>query len=78
MTEVLQSAIVYMFESLAANLVYGECASSNRASARVMEKSGMTLVSQWSEPDITGTSADHERYAIQREEWRQRHHVSAP
>ena len=32
MTEVLQSAIGYMFESLAANLVYGECASSNRSS----------------------------------------------
>jgi ribosomal-protein-alanine N-acetyltransferase len=79
MTEVLQSAIGYMFESLAANLVYGECVSSNRASARVMEKAGMTLVGQWSEPDITtGTCENHERYAIQLGEWRQQHHASAP
>jgi RimJ/RimL family protein N-acetyltransferase len=80
MTEALQSAINYMFESLAANVVYGECASSNRASARVMEKNGMILVSQWSESDATtGTSEIHERYAVQVEAWRQVHaHIVMP
>jgi len=71
MTEALQSAIDYMFETLAATVVYGECASSNRASARVMEKNGLRLVKQWSEADQSlGASEMHERYAIQKEEWR--------
>jgi RimJ/RimL family protein N-acetyltransferase len=77
MTEALQAALDYMFETLAAKLVYGECAKHNRASARVMEKCGLRLISQWSEPDTTGTSQMHERYAIQVEEWRQRRREAA-
>ena len=78
MTEALQSSIDYMFESLAASLVYGECASRNHASARVMEQVGMRLVSQWSELDAAGLSEMHERYAIQVQEWRQRRSEVAP
>jgi len=74
MTEALQSALGYMFASLAAKLVYGECAANNRASARVMQKNGMKLVGQWDELDtITGASELHERYAVEVEEWRQLH-----
>lgn len=71
MTEALQAAMSYMFEPLAATSVSGECASSNRASARVMEKVGMTRVHQWQENDTTtGKIETYERYMIQVAEWR--------
>src|SRR3712207_3840485 len=41
MTEALQAAVNFMFESLHAELVFGECAESNHGSARVMEKAGL-------------------------------------
>jgi hypothetical protein len=76
---VIFKAIDYMFEPLEARLVYGECASSNRASARVMEKCGLTLVAQWNEPDATtGTGETHQRYAIGVGEWRQQRSASGP
>lgn len=79
MTEALQAAINSMFGLLEARLVYGECASRNRASARVMEKCGLTLVAQWNEPDATtGADETHQRYAIGIGEWRQRHRASGP
>jgi len=79
MTEALQAAIDYMFEPLEARLVYGECASRNRASARVMEKCGLTLVAQWDERDpTTGAGETHQRYAIGVGEWRQRRSASGP
>jgi len=78
MTEALQSALDYMFETMAARMVYGECAKSNRASARVMEKSGLRLVDQWIEADtLTSAHETHERYAIRLEEWQQRRRESA-
>jgi ribosomal-protein-alanine N-acetyltransferase len=79
MAEALQAAINYMFGALEAKLVYGECASSNRASARVMEKCGLRLVAQWDEPDpTTGAGETHLRYAIGVGEWRQRRRESVP
>jgi [ribosomal protein S5]-alanine N-acetyltransferase len=72
MSEALQAGLGSMFETLAATLVYGECASSNRASARVMEKAGMALVHQWDEADpATGATETFYRYAMQVAEWRQ-------
>jgi ribosomal-protein-alanine N-acetyltransferase len=71
MTEALRGAIDYMFESLDASYVTGDCETSNRASARVMEKAGMATVEQWEEthPE-TGTSEAHTRYGLRREQWR--------
>ena len=43
MTEALHAALSYMFQSLKARRIFGECASRNTASARVMRKVGMTL-----------------------------------
>jgi RimJ/RimL family protein N-acetyltransferase len=74
MTEALRAAIDYMFGSLAATRIFGECASSSPASARVMEKAGMALVEQWDEIDpAIGRAEAHRRYALDVADWRQRH-----
>jgi RimJ/RimL family protein N-acetyltransferase len=71
MTEALQAACTFMFESLHAQRIFGECAGSNYASARVMEKVGMQLVHTWQEEDAaTGASEEHRRYAIDGAAWR--------
>ena len=71
MTEALRAAIDYMFGSLAATRIFGECASSNAASARVMEKADMTLVDRWDESDpTTGRAEAHCRYALDVASWR--------
>jgi ribosomal-protein-alanine N-acetyltransferase len=75
MTEALQATIGYLFGSLAATRIFGECARSNRASARVMQKAGMTLIDEWDERDpATDTIEAHHRYAIHVTEWRPQHH----
>jgi RimJ/RimL family protein N-acetyltransferase len=73
MTEALRAAIDYMFGSLAATRIFGECASINPASARVMEKAGMVLVDQWDAIDpATGQAEVHRRYVLDVADWR--HH----
>ncbi len=70
MSEALQGALSYMFQSLKARQVFGECASMNIASARVMEKVGMTLSATWIEhDDTTGEAEEHRRYAIDVKAW---------
>jgi len=65
MTEALQATVRFIFDSLGATSIFGECALSNRASARVMEKAGLTLAARWSERDAgTGVTEDHLCYAI--------------
>ena len=59
-----------MFHSLHARRVFGECASMNVASARVMEKVGMTLSATWIEQDqTTGEEEEHWRYTIDVTAW---------
>lgn len=66
MTEALRAAVDYMFDSLAASRVVGECAASNVASARVMEKAGLARVAEWDERDeATGVVERHYRYMIE-------------
>ncbi len=70
MTEALQAAINYMFETLDAHRIFGECASTNTASARVMEKVGMTLSAVWIEQnDVTNEEEEHRRYTIDVAAW---------
>ena len=70
MTEALQAMLKFIFESLGAESITGECALSNRASARVMEKAGLTLSARWPEHDAsTGVTEDHLRYAIHYADW---------
>ncbi len=67
MTEVLQCAVTFMFESLGAHQIFGECAASNHGSARVMEKAGLHLVAEWYENDAeAGMREKHRRYANSR------------
>jgi ribosomal-protein-alanine N-acetyltransferase len=76
MTEALRAACAFMFESLHAKRIFGQCASSNYASARVMEKVGMQLVHTWQEKDaVTGTPEEHRRYAIDIATWHCRNYT---
>jgi len=49
MTEALKCGIKYMFEELNANTISDHCVEDNPASARVMEKAGLTLTKEWEE-----------------------------
>ncbi len=70
MTEALHAAITYMFHSLHAQHVFGECASMNVASARAMEKVGMTLSAMWIEQNqTTREEEEHRRYTIDVAAW---------
>lgn len=70
MTEALRAAFSYMFQPLGAYLICGECASRNVASARVMEKTGMTLSAMWTEQnETTGEEEEHRRYTMTRTAW---------
>lgn len=67
MTEALQAAIAFMFESLDAQQIFGECAERNYGSARVMEKAGLEPTVEWYEHDtITGINEKHRRYTMRR------------
>lgn len=71
MTEALQAGLKHMFEDLSAGYVTGECAKSNRGSARVMEKAGMVLVNEWEEPDVaSGLTEINCRYGLQMQQWK--------
>ncbi len=71
MSEAHEAAVRYMFEVLDAGRVFGECASLNTGSARVMEKAGMTLCQAWMERnEATGAEEEHRRYAIDATDWR--------
>jgi RimJ/RimL family protein N-acetyltransferase len=76
MTEALEAACTFVFESLHAQRIFGECAGSNVVSACVMEKVGMQLVHTWQEKDAaTGTYEEHRRYVLDVAAWRRRNHV---
>lgn len=80
MTEALNEALAFMFESLRAGRIYGECASSNRASARVMERLGMTCVARWQSADATDKTDKHEehrRYTIEYADWVSFHRLTS-
>ena len=61
MTEALRAAFAYEFTVLGAQSITAECETPNVASARVMEKCGMTHEGTFYDADFEGN-------------WRQRHH----
>lgn len=70
MTEALYETMSYMFQSLDACRIFGECASTNIASARVMEKVGMTLSATWIEQSqATGEEEEQRRYTMNVTKW---------
>lgn len=64
MTEALRAAIAYEFTALGTRRVIADCDTPNVASARVMEKSGMTHVGTFYDADFEGTWAERHHYEI--------------
>lgn len=69
MTEALQALLSFVLEQLGALSVYGECDARNPASARVMEKAGLTLVGRKQGADGSESLV----YVVSGKEWVERH-----
>ena len=64
MTEALRAVLRYEFEELGSQRISAECEVENLASARVMEKAGMTYEDTAYNADFQGNWAHRHRYAI--------------
>lgn len=70
MSETLAAMLRWSFENTERSRIYGECAASNVASRRAMEKAGLRLIAHWEEPDdLTGEMQQQLRLAITGQEW---------
>jgi ribosomal-protein-alanine N-acetyltransferase len=73
MSEALRAVVDYCFGVLGAQCVRGDCNRDNRASARTMEKAGLTLVDTKEEPNEDGVGDAPTvfccYYAVTREAW---------
>jgi len=70
MTEALRAVLAYEFEMLGTQRIFATCETSNRASARVMEKAGMRYEGTFDDTDSEGNQALRHRYAIHINEYR--------
>lgn len=64
MPEALRAAIAYAFTTQGARRIEAECDTENAASARVMQKAGMTFVGRFYDADFEGRWAERDHYAI--------------
>ncbi|GHO56764.1 hypothetical protein KSB_52390 [Ktedonobacter robiniae] len=64
MTEALQAVFDYEFNVLATSRIVAECETQNTASARVMQKCGMTFVGTFFDQDFEGNWAERHHYMI--------------
>ncbi|HEU5344820.1 MAG TPA: GNAT family N-acetyltransferase [Ktedonobacterales bacterium] len=64
MPEALRAAIAYEFAAQGAQRIVAECDTENAASARVMQKAGMTFVGRFYDADFEGTWAERDHYEI--------------
>lgn len=65
MTEALIGMIDFIFTTNTARRIFGECEVANRASARVMEKAGMRLATEYTwQDETTGRTIASLRYQI--------------
>ncbi len=64
MPEAVRAGCTYEFTVLGTRRIIAECQTPNTASARVMQKSGMTYEGTFYEPDLEGNGVKHHRYAI--------------
>ena len=71
MTEALRAVADYCFGALDARVMRGDCDSANGASARVMQKAGLTLTDERDETEDDGTPVRQQYYEITRAEWEQ-------
>ncbi len=73
MTEVLLAVFAFEFETLGASRLRATCDVENPASARVMEKAGMTRVKTDYGQDFEGNWAHRHHYVIARDEYHASH-----
>lgn len=72
MTEAVRAIIDYGFRELGLNRVHAECHGDNPASARVLEKAGMTYEGTLRQHSFRlGRFADKLQFGILRSEWRE-------
>lgn len=64
MPEALRAAFIYEFTVLGTQRIVAECDTPNTASARVMQKSGMTYLGTFYDADFEGTWAERDHYQI--------------
>lgn len=64
MTEALIATIAYAFAVLGARRIVADCDTPNVASARVMQKSGMTFAGTYYATDFEGNWAESDHYQI--------------
>lgn len=71
MTEALIGMIDFIFATTTAARIFGECEAANPASARVMEKAGMQLATEytWQDDETTDRTVISLRYQIERSGW---------
>lgn len=67
MSEAVQAMLGHVFEVQRRNSAYATCATSNPASAGVLEKAGLTLVERWMRrDDDLGLEEEYRRYRLDR------------
>ncbi|MCB0121473.1 MAG: GNAT family N-acetyltransferase [Caldilineaceae bacterium] len=70
MTEALIGMINFIFATTTAQQIFGECETANPASARVMEKAGMSLAAEYIwQDEVTNKFVISWRYQIERTNW---------
>jgi len=69
MTEALRAAFTYAFTVLGAREIVANCETANLASARVMQKSGMTYERTCYDADFEGNWAQRHHYKITAHAW---------
>lgn len=70
MSEAVGAMLAYVFDVQRRNSVYATCATSNPASAGVLEKAGLSLAERWMRrDDDLGLEEEHRRYRLDRSDW---------
>jgi RimJ/RimL family protein N-acetyltransferase len=64
MTEALRAAIAYEFTTLGTRRITAECQTENLASARVIQKWGMTYEGTFYAEDFEGNGAVEHHYSV--------------
>jgi RimJ/RimL family protein N-acetyltransferase len=69
-SEAVRAMLGYVFEVQRRNSVYATCATSNPASAGVLEKAGLHLVERWMHRDNDlGLEEEYRRYRLDKSDW---------
>jgi ribosomal-protein-alanine N-acetyltransferase len=70
MSEAVGAMLPIVFDVQRRDSIYATCATSNPASAGVLEKTGLTLVERWMHrDDDLGIEEEYRRYRLDRTQW---------